>query len=82
MNSRSYRLACSSLATDCRVDQYNLLKSFLKKLFTLVSGIDIGQEINIRPGKFGKNDKRKALNKRRASVQGRHKRGYGGGARL
>jgi hypothetical protein len=37
----------------------------LVKLDTLDSGIDVGQEINIGPGKFGKNDKRRALNKRR-----------------
>jgi hypothetical protein len=35
---------------------------------TLESGIDIGQGINVgpRPGKLGKNNKRRALNKRRA----------------
>ena len=33
---------------------------------TLESGIDVGQEINVGPGKFGKKNKRRALNKRRA----------------
>ena len=36
-----------------------------KFYFTLDSGIDVGQEINIGTGKFGKNNKRRALNKRR-----------------
>ena len=35
-------------------------------LNTLESGIDVGQGINVRPGKLEKNDKRRALNKRRA----------------
>ena len=34
---------------------------------TLESGIGIGQEINVGPGKLGKNNKRRALNKRRVS---------------
>ena len=34
--------------------------------YTLVSGIDVGQGINVGPGKFGWNNKRRALNKRRA----------------
>ena len=34
---------------------------------TLESGIEVGQGINVRPGKFGKKNKRRALNKRRAS---------------
>ena len=29
---------------------------------TLASGIDLGQEINVGPGKFGKKNKRRALN--------------------
>ena len=33
---------------------------------TLESGMDVGQEINVGPGKFGKNNKRRALNKHRA----------------
>ena len=33
---------------------------------TLESGIDIGQGINVGPGKLDKNDKHRALNKRRA----------------
>ena len=31
-------------------------------LHTLVSGIDVGQGINVGPGKFGKKNKRKTLN--------------------
>ena len=34
---------------------------------TLESGIELMQGINVEPGKFGKKNKRKALNKRRAS---------------
>ena len=33
---------------------------------TLESGIDVGQRINIEPGKFVKKNKRRALNKPRA----------------
>ena len=33
---------------------------------TLESGIDVGQEITVGPGKFVKKNKRRALNKRRA----------------
>ena len=33
---------------------------------TLDSGIDVGQRINVGPGNFGKNNKRRALNKCRA----------------
>ena len=33
---------------------------------TLESGIDVGQRINIGPGKFVRKNKRRALNKRRA----------------
>ena len=29
---------------------------------TLASGIDVGQRINVGPGKYGKKDKRRALN--------------------
>ena len=34
--------------------------------YTLDSGVDVGQEINVWSGKFGKKNKCKALNKRRA----------------
>ena len=34
---------------------------------SLVSGIDVGQTINVGLGKFVKKNKRRALNKRRAS---------------
>ena len=34
---------------------------------TIESGIDVGQGINVGPVKFGKNNKYRALNKRRAS---------------
>ena len=40
---------------------------FFFKVDTLESGIDLGLGINVEPGKFGKKNKRKALNKRRAS---------------
>ena len=33
------------------------------KLGTLASRIDVGQGINVGPGKFGKKNKRRALNK-------------------
>ena len=36
------------------------------KVFTLESGIDVGQGINIGLGKFGKNLKSRTWNKRRA----------------
>ena len=39
---------------------------WLSSLFTLESGIDVGQGINVGPGKFVKKNKRRALNKRRA----------------
>ena len=32
---------------------------------TLESGIDVGQGLNVGPGTFGKNNKHRALNKRR-----------------
>ena len=35
---------------------------------TLVSGIDVGQGINIRPGNFDKKNKRRTLNKCRAWI--------------
>ena len=34
---------------------------------TLESGIDVGQGINVGPGKLDRNNKRRVLNKRRAS---------------
>ena len=34
---------------------------------TLESGIDVGQGINVGPGKFVKKNKHKAMNKRRVS---------------
>jgi hypothetical protein len=37
-------------------------QSKLTELITLASGIDIGQGINVVPGKFGKKNKRMALN--------------------
>ena len=33
-----------------------------RNLSTLESGIDVGQGINVGPGKLGKNNKRRALN--------------------
>ena len=35
---------------------------FINKMNTLASGIDVGQGINVGPGKFGKKNKRRALN--------------------
>ena len=35
---------------------------FTARVLTQNSGIDIGQEINVGPGKFGKKNKRRALN--------------------
>ena len=42
------------------------LEIYTVVLHTLDSGIDVGQKINVGPGKFGKNNNRRALNKRRA----------------
>ena len=39
---------------------------YYKKMHTLESEIDVGQGINVGPGKFVKKNKRRALNKRRA----------------
>ena len=47
-----------------RVNKQQVIMARLQ--FTLESGIDVGQGINIGPGKFVKNNKRRALNKRRA----------------
>ena len=45
-----------------------LRKFFIKDLHTLESGINVGQGINVGPGKFAKKNKQhRALNKRRAS---------------
>ena len=41
-------------------------KVIMLQLSTLESGIDVGQEITIGPGKFFKKNKHRALNKRRA----------------
>ena len=38
-------------------------------MLTLESGIDVGQGIPVGPGKFVKNNKRSALNKRRACTK-------------
>ena len=38
------------------------LKIISNPYVTLVSGIDVGQGINVGPGKFGKKNKRRALN--------------------
>ena len=40
--------------------------TFLSCGTTLESGIDVGQEITVGPGKFVKKNKHRALNKRRA----------------
>ena len=36
--------------------------SYVLQIITLASGIDVGQGINVGPGKFGKKNKRRALN--------------------
>ena len=38
----------------------------IKKKLTLESVIDVGQGISVGPGRFGKKNKRRALNKHRA----------------
>ena len=45
---------------------YLLIETMISCLPTLESGIDIGQGITVRPGKFVKKNKRRAVNKRRA----------------
>ena len=42
------------------------LEIYTVVLHTLDSGIDVGQKINVGPGKFGKNNKCRALNNRKA----------------
>ena len=37
-----------------------LIFSNVRRLFTLDSGIDVGQGINVGPGTFGKKNKRRA----------------------
>ena len=39
---------------------------FIRKVSTLESLIDVGQGISVGPGRFGKKNKRRALNERRA----------------
>ena len=43
-----------------------VLSMIINNELTLESGIDVGQVINVGPGKLDKNNKRRALNKRRA----------------
>ena len=43
------------------------LEIYTVVVHTLDSGIDVGQKINVGPGKFGKNNKCRALNKRAVS---------------
>ena len=43
-----------------------LCNLFFYSLSTLESVIDVGQGISIGPGRFGKKNKHRALNKRRA----------------
>ena len=53
-----------------------LLALFPSYLITLESKIDVGQGINVGPGKFVKKNKRRALNKRRTCptfIQGMNK---------
>ena len=42
------------------------IKKVITSISTLESVIDVGQGISIGPGRFGKKNKRRALNKRRA----------------
>ena len=44
----------------------NLFMLEVGYLTKLESGIDVGQEINVGPGKFVKKNKRRAMNKHRA----------------
>ena len=44
-----------------------VLGQYLWQLSTLESGIDVGQGINLGPGKIARKNKRRALNKCRAS---------------
>ena len=46
-----------------------ILREIYNNLYTLDSRIGVGQGINIGPGKFVKKNKRRALNKRRASTK-------------
>ena len=48
------------------LDSTSVLTYFVKNSITLESEIDVGQGINVGPGNFSKNNKRRALNKRRA----------------
>ena len=44
----------------------NLNVPFILSVLNITPGIDVGQGINVEPGKLDKNNKRRALNKRRA----------------
>ena len=55
---------CFRFYTQTRVEKTN--KAFAYKIYTLESGIDVGQGITVGPGKFVKKNKHRALNKRRA----------------
>ena len=45
---------------------HQLYFTIFRNRCTLESGIDVGQGITVGPGKFGKKNKRRDLNKRRA----------------
>ena len=50
-----------------QIDNLFMFESYYSiNTFTLESGIDVGQEITVGPGKFGKKNKRRAFNKCRA----------------
>ena len=54
---------CNLFESNC---SRKLVNNQFKITTTLESVIDIGQGISIGPGRFGKKNKRRALNKRRA----------------
>ena len=56
----------SLLPSNWNLDKFFALLGELGQVHTLESGIDVGQGITVGPGKFVKNNKRRALNKRRA----------------
>ena len=49
--------------------QSAIFKTIYRLGTTLESGIDVGQEITVGPGKFVKKNKRRAFNKSRASTK-------------
>ena len=60
-------IPCPTSILDSRVNKQQVIMAHLQ--YTLESGIDVGQGITIGPGKFVKNNKRRALDKRRARTK-------------